>query len=280
MVSQTCKVYSYQPSLALAAISTTLFAGLTAVHSFRMIRTKTWSNIPFVLGGLAQLSGYTARLFSTQDLCNRVAYGFQSALLLLGPTLLMFTVNLTHTAFIKALNAEHFCWIPVVWQRPLYPSMNIVLMLVQVIGGIMTTSSSSPIIASASKIIIATFIIQLVFWGFIFAENANMTFRLGHHPTASSQNRLPKRKTWNQLFGLSTSIIGFGRNVMRLTMYGGIGFLVDNEWPSYAFDGIQMVVVMGAGATWYLPEKCEEVTGKSNYISLERRRRATDGEES
>jgi hypothetical protein len=192
----------------------------------------------------------------------------------------MITINLAHTTFVQALNAEHLCWVPIAWQRPVYLSMNIILVLAQAIGGIMTASSSITIIASGSKVIIATFVVQMIFWGFILAENINMTLRLGRHPTVSSRDKLPQWKKGSQLFGLSTSIIGFGRNVMRLTMYGGIGFLVNNEWPSYAFDGFQMVVVMGAWAIWYLPEKCHEVSYKSNYLSLERRRRTTDEEES
>ena len=220
----------------------------------------------------AQLSGYTARLFSSQDVCNRAAYAVQSVLLLLGPTLLMFSVNLTQTAFAEAVDGASFCWLRINYQGIAYLIVNTILMIIQVIGGVMTVANESvDTIATGTKISIAMFITQLLFWGFTFAENIYMTSRLGRHPSEASRERIPKWKYWNQLFGLSISIIAFGRNVMRLTMDGGVQFLIVAEWPSYAFDGYQMVVVMGAWAIWYLPGRSKEVISKESYIELDRR---------
>ena len=51
---------------------------------------------------------------------------------------------------------------------------------------------------------------------------------------------------------------------------GGIEFLVQNEWPSYAFDGFQMGVVLGAWAVWYLPGWLREVADRVVYVNLRR----------
>lgn len=183
----------------------------------------------------------------------------------------MLSVNLTQTNFARALEAEQLCWVPLQWQKSLYLSLNTVLIILQAVGGIMTVASTSiTTITIGGKMTIAIYVIQTVFWGFTFAENVCMTIRLGRRPTETSTGPLKKWKSWNQLFGLTTSIIGFGRNVMCLTMAGGIAFLVENEWPSYAFNGYQMIVVLGAWAIWYLPEKCEAVTDKRTYRSLTR----------
>jgi hypothetical protein len=216
-----------------------------------------------------QLSGFTARLFSCQDVCNRAAYGVQSVLLVLGPTLFMFSVNWTQTTFVRALHADNICWVPVALQKWFYLGINIILIIPQSIGGIVTVSSTSiPAITTASKVTIAIYVIQTVFWGFTFAENIYMSVRLRRHPTEESLHRLRNWTYWNQLFGLSVSIIGFGRNGMRLTMSGGIAFLIENEWPSYAFDGYQMVVIMSAWVVFNLPEKCEDST--FNYCEASR----------
>ncbi|KAJ5806624.1 RTA1 like protein-domain-containing protein [Penicillium pulvis] len=271
MASTECELYLYTPSLALAVVAVIAFSGLAAVLCFRMIKTKTWSSIFFVLGAFAQLSGYTARVFSTQNPCNRVAYGIQSILLLLGPTLIMLSVNLTQTNFARALEAEQFCLVPIRWQKPLYLSLNTVLIILQAVGGIMSVASTSiTALTIGGRMTIAIYVIQTVFWGFTFAENVCMTIRLGRQQTETSMGPLKKWKSWNQLFGLTTSIIGFGRNIMRLTMAGGIAFLIENEWPAYAFDGYQMIVVLGAWAIFYLPEKCDAVADKGTYRSLTR----------
>ncbi|GKZ48521.1 hypothetical protein AbraIFM66951_000593 [Aspergillus brasiliensis] len=241
-----------------------------------MIQSKAWFGIFFVLGGLAQLVGYTARCFSTQDICNRGVYGVQSVSLLMGPTLIMFSVNLTQSELANVLDAEKFCWLPLAWQRGVYPAMNAILMIIQLVGGCMTVSSSPGTVATGTKLTIALYAIQTIFWGFTMAENICMSYRLGRHPTAASGCVFANWKTWNQLIPLAGSIIATGRNVMRLTMAGGIEFLVDTEWPSYAFDGYQMVVVLGAWGIWYLPGKCRELSTRVRYTNLTRLERVVD----
>lgn len=90
-----------------------------------------------------QLAGYTARLFSTQDVCNDTAYGIQSVFLVLGPTSIMISVNLVQTEFYQVLDAERLCWVPISWQRIIYSMLNGILILIQAIGGIMVVASSS-----------------------------------------------------------------------------------------------------------------------------------------
>lgn len=184
----------------------------------------------------------------------------------------MFSVNLAMTEFTRALSAERFCWVPVNVQRPLYLSMNTILALIQGIGAIMTVSSTNfTIIEAGAKIGIAMFVIQLVFWLFTLAENTYITIRLRRGLSETSKSAFPTWKYWSQLFGLAVSIIAFGRNIMRLTMNGGVEFLVVNEWPSYAFDGYQMAVVLGAWAIWYLPGKCRDASEiVSNSMGLSR----------
>lgn len=181
----------------------------------------------------------------------------------------MISVNLVQTEFYQVLDAERLCWVPISWQRIIYSMLNGILILIQAIGGIMVVASSSrTTIAAAAKLTIGTYVAQTIFWAFTFAENIYMAVQLRRHPTDASQTLLSRWRIWNQLFGLSISIIGLGRNVMRLTMAGGIAFLVKNEWASYAFDGYQMVVVLGAWAIWYLPEKCRDITGKPEWMHL------------
>ncbi|RDK41557.1 hypothetical protein M752DRAFT_267065 [Aspergillus phoenicis ATCC 13157] len=276
MASTQCELYMYTPSLALAIIGVILFSALTTIHLYRMIESKAWFGIFFVLGGLAELIGHTARSFSTQDVCDRGAYGVQSVALLMGPTLIMFSVNLTQSEFVNVLDAEQFCLLPLAWQRGVYPAMNAILMVIQLVGGCMTISSSSETVATGTKLAIALFVVQTIFWGFTMAENICMSYRLGRHPTTASSCVLANWKTWNQLIPLAGSIIATGRNIMRLTMAGGIKFLVDYEWPSYAFDGYQMVVVLGAWGIWYLPGKCRELSTRVRYTNLTRLERVVD----
>ncbi|KAK4495852.1 hypothetical protein PRZ48_013120 [Zasmidium cellare] len=252
-------VLPYDPSLPPAAVAVGLFAVMVGLHVLRLIMTRTWDNIFMVIGGLFQLAGYSARLYLSQNVCSKGAYGAQAVLLLLGPSALMFTVTLTHTEYIKALNAEKLCWLPIRMQRPLYFCFNFLCIFVQGAGGIdMAAASERGLAEAGGKIKIASFVAQMVFWIFIAVENGWVTYRYGAMLRRAERNGqaetgmavpdiksgFTKYKLWSQLFGLAISII-VGRNLMRLTELG-VDFLKNNEWPGYAFDGYQMVVVMGA----------------------------------
>ena len=217
----------------------------------------------------AQTGGYAARIVSSGDFYNKAAYEAQSVLLLLGPTLLMFTVNLTQPPFMQALGATDKGIFPFRWQRVTYTAINTILFVVQAVGGGMTVSATGVQEGKvASDLVIASYIVQMVFWGYTFVENITFSIRLGRRPTHASKELIPRWKRWNQLFGLAVSIIAVGRNLMRLTEdgMGPEGFLTVNEWPSYAFDGYQMVVVMGAWGIFYLPGKCEQVNNTHDEL--------------
>lgn len=202
----------------------------------------------------------------------------------------MFTITLVHTTYIRALGAESRAWVPVRFQRPIYLAVNVICFIIQICGGIdLGVAQTRSLAELGSKLKIAAYVTQMVFWGYILAENTWITVRLGiaikkaekatlepvsTQGTISSsilsvKERFPHYKRWSQLFGLSISIIGFGRNLMRLTELG-VAFLQDNEWTSYAFDIYQMVVVMGALAVWYLPGKVDDVAeSRARYQHLE-----------
>ncbi|RMZ85804.1 hypothetical protein DV737_g387, partial [Chaetothyriales sp. CBS 132003] len=120
-------------------------------------------------------------------------------------------------------------------------------------------------IESGGKAVIASYVAQMLFWAYLLAENTYFSIRLGRwikkDPERRTTIRLSHWKWWNQLFGLSVSIIGFGRNLVRLTALGGVEFLLVNEWTEYAFDGYQLAVVLFAWGVFYLPGKLTTVPG-------------------
>ncbi|KAI5365162.1 Putative RTA-like protein [Septoria linicola] len=290
-LEESCRSpYPYEPSIVLASVGIGLFAVLSGVHVLRMVTTRTWEDIFMILGGLCQTTGYVARAYSAQNVCSKAAYAAQNVLLLLGPSLLMFTVTLVHSSYIRALSAGDFSWVPLKFQKAIYLFINVACLVIQAAGGIeMSVAQSRGIAETGSKLKVAAFVIQMVLWGFILAENTTITIRVGRAvkragridlaATSSAgssitavRERFQNFKRWSQLFGLAISIIGSGRNLMRLTELG-VGFLQNNEWPGYAFDGYQMVVVMGAWALFYLPGKLRNVErSQARYEHLDRYR--------
>ncbi|OQD83018.1 hypothetical protein PENANT_c018G11178 [Penicillium antarcticum] len=66
--------YTYNPSMAAAVIFVILFAVITLLHTFHLIRTRTWFFIPLVIGGYFELIGYIGRAI-TSPLCSEHLYG-------------------------------------------------------------------------------------------------------------------------------------------------------------------------------------------------------------
>jgi hypothetical protein len=49
------EAYRYNPSLATAVVFILLFVFTTAMHSYQLLRTRTWYFIPFIVGGFCEL---------------------------------------------------------------------------------------------------------------------------------------------------------------------------------------------------------------------------------
>jgi len=47
--------YQYSPSIVAAAIFIVIFAILTILHTYRIIKTRLWFCLPFTVGGLCML---------------------------------------------------------------------------------------------------------------------------------------------------------------------------------------------------------------------------------
>lgn len=264
-MSSCTKIYGFQPSPILAGVGIGLFTLLTMLHITRMLTTRTWDNIPMILAGVAELLGYSLRLFSAVNSCSTDAvavFGGQSVLLTIGPTLVMLTVSLVQPLFVAALGGDQFVWVPLRLQRPLYLAINIALLALQTIAAtIEVTTKDTSLLQIEGKVLIASFAAQTVFWAFLLAENTYFRFRMGR---TNKEIELRGWKWWIQLFGLAVSIIGFGCNLVRLTALGGVKLLLVNEWTFYAFDGYQTAVVMLAWGLFYLPGRLIRLSGMAN----------------
>lgn len=52
---QHFRFYYYEPSMPAAIIFAVLFALATLLHTYQLVRSRTWFMIPFVVGGICEL---------------------------------------------------------------------------------------------------------------------------------------------------------------------------------------------------------------------------------
>jgi hypothetical protein len=182
----------------------------------------------------------------------------------------MLTVNITQVKMMRCLKSDNMGLVPACFRLPTYLFFNIVLLLLQMIGSIiLAVTHKVALIESATKVLLASYICQMMFWIFTLGENIVWSIRFGR-PSAGNQSMMPHWKRYNQLFGLAISIVAVGRNLVRLTQLGmgPNGFLNVNEWPSYAFDFYQTGVILLAWGIFYLPGICKEIEFKRVHQAL------------
>ncbi|KAJ5332039.1 uncharacterized protein N7506_005822 [Penicillium brevicompactum] len=257
--------YPYTPSLIAAVIGVGLYFALFAVHFVRIYHTRAWDGTYMLAGALMQAMGLGARVYSSKDPSSFGAHGAQYVLLLLGPTLCMFTVNVTQVKMMRCLNSENLGAIPVPLRLPTYLIINTALLLLQMVGSvILAVTHRVALLETATKILTASYVCQMVFWLSVLGDSIIWRIRFGRSPS-SNPPRMAHWKYYAQLFDLAISIVALGRSLMRLTQLGmgPEGFLTVTEWPNYAFDFYQPAVILLAWGVFYLPGICREIAFKN-----------------
>jgi hypothetical protein len=156
-------LWIYKPSIAAAAISTVIFALLTGLHIFRVVRSRSWFCIPFVIGAICknpftqppqsppnnlflshELSilthtvetiGYAGRIASPSNANSLPLYILQTLTILLAPILFAASVYMVLSRLIVATGAEAYTLIRVSWITRTFVGGDILCFLIQSGGG-------------------------------------------------------------------------------------------------------------------------------------------------
>ncbi|KAH6952952.1 hypothetical protein DER45DRAFT_617325 [Fusarium avenaceum] len=75
----------YKPSRALAIVVCVIFIVLSLVQIWRIIRTQRWFGFTIVIGGLFEIAGLAARMYSCTHRNDQDSYGAQIILIILAP---------------------------------------------------------------------------------------------------------------------------------------------------------------------------------------------------
>jgi hypothetical protein len=62
LIARAYKFWNYVPSLAAAVIFLLFFLVLTGLHTWKMVKTKTWFCISFTMGGVCTLNCFAMKI--------------------------------------------------------------------------------------------------------------------------------------------------------------------------------------------------------------------------
>ncbi|KAK9243110.1 RTA1 like protein-domain-containing protein [Lipomyces tetrasporus] len=269
----TFEYYRYNPSLAAAIIFVALFGLVTVIHVYRVVRTKTWYFVPFLIGGVFEVIGYIGRILSSRESPNWTMgpYIIQTLFLLLAPALFAASIYMELGRIILLVNGESRSLIKRKWLTKTFVTGDVLSFLMQGAGGgIMTTS-----LHTGQYVVIGGLVVQLLFFGFFMVTALIFHTRIHRRPTNASLS-VPWSRHQYALY--SASILILVRSVFRVIEYaqGNDGFLLRHEYFLYIFDSVLMwgtmalfLVVPPGQLTQMLAEEKWNGTSQSGGLDYE-----------
>ncbi|KAI4108130.1 MAG: hypothetical protein LQ339_002402 [Xanthoria mediterranea] len=238
-------LYRYTPSIAAAAVVISVFAILTGLHTYRMIRTKLWFCVPFTIGGAFELIGYIGRAVGHSSPESLVPFIIQSLFVLVAPALFAASIYMTLGRLIRAVHAESLSVVRVSWLTKLFVCGDVFTFFIQGGGGGIMASHDPDKVKLGENIILGGLFLQIIIFGLFVVASIVFHVRLQKRPTREAYAGDVK---WQKMLWVlyAVSAIILVRNIFRVVEYlgGNAGPLLRVEWPIYVFDALLMAATM------------------------------------
>ncbi|MCJ1388816.1 hypothetical protein MMC18_001666 [Xylographa bjoerkii] len=243
-------LWRYVPSLPAAITFAILFGLATTAHGWKMVTTRMWFCLPFVIGGIFEEIGYIARAAAFNSTGALSPYILQAIFLLLPPVLFAASLYMVYSRVVRAVQGENFSLISPRRTTVIFVLGDFFCLSIQSDGGGLLIKPNTVHVGDC--IIVAGLGLQiLMFAGFMMCcLSFNIRFR-AHIAKTGATSDIPWQSCLNMLY--STSLAVLVRNIYRVIEFimGQDGYLLSNEWPTYVFDGALMLLVMIGFFIWY-----------------------------
>ncbi|KAH7162030.1 RTA1 like protein-domain-containing protein [Dactylonectria estremocensis] len=242
----TYQLYHYDPSLAAAAIFAVIFGISGLVHSYQMVKGRTWYFLAFLIGVLFEFGGYAARAVNASETPDWSKFPFiiQTLLLLVAPALFAASIYMVLGRIIRTLEAEHHSIIRVNWLTKIFVVSDVLSFLVQAGGGVMVANADSKDgLDKGQNIILVGLAIQIIFFGLFIAVISFFHLRIVRQPTtASFETTLPWKRYIFVLYAASLLIMV--RSIFRVAEFAGgaTSSLQTKEAYLYCLDSTLMLI--------------------------------------
>ncbi|KAE9583194.1 Protein RTA1 [Colletotrichum fructicola] len=247
--------YHYDPSLAAAITFAALFGISSVLHVFQTIRARIWYFIPFVVGSIFQVVGYSARAVNAAETpdWSQIPFIIQTLGPLLAPALYAASIYMLLGRIISSLHAEHLSFIPVRWLTKIFVFGDVLSFAFQCIGGgILSGADDKSGIDRGQDMILVGLGIQILFFACFMASISVFHYRILRQPTTLS---LAGVRPWKEyiLVLYFTSLLILVRSIFRVAEFaeGQTGTLQSNEVYLYCLDTALMFLCSGAFNVWF-----------------------------
>ena len=127
-------VYGYQPLLAIGIVGVILFTLSTIVHMYQMITSRMWWLVVLILGGITEIIGYSARIYSWYDDTNLNAFLAQTVTLIIAPSFVSAALYVVFGLIINIIGRQYSI-LPPKWYTIIFVICDLISLIIQAVGG-------------------------------------------------------------------------------------------------------------------------------------------------
>ncbi|KAF5878058.1 putative rta1 domain protein [Botrytis fragariae] len=243
-------LWNYIPSIAAAVIFIILFILTTALHTWRMFKTKSWFCTAFCVGGLFETIGYIGRAMAVNSTGKLLPYVIQSFFTLVAPAFMAASIYMTLGRIMRYVHGEHHSIIRINWLTKIFVIADLLSFFVQAgSSGLMFNDSTASL---GQKIVLVGLFVQIIAFGFFLFTALVFERRIRKEPTPES---FVVEANWihhlHCLYAMSVLILI--RSVFRVVEYaaGQKGYPLMHEWTVYTYDTVPMWIVTVIFFIWY-----------------------------
>ncbi|KAI9147243.1 Protein RTM1 [Paramyrothecium foliicola] len=235
-------LWHYVPSKPASAAFLIAFFVSTGGIVHRLIKTRSWFSIPFVIGGLMEAVGFATRALCTDRTDELALFAVQFILILVAPALFAASVYMALSRLMRKLKAESQPIISARWLTRLFVFGDVLSFIIQLGGGaIATNPDSDPQVAKWT--ILVGLVLQIAFFAFFIVTALIFHKRM---TTWQPLNSLDGNVNWVAVLYMLYAVSGLVmmRSIFRVIEYamGMDSYLFKNEWPIYVFDAAFMLI--------------------------------------
>lgn len=251
-------LYNYKPSQTGAAVFAILFALVTLVAAFQLVRilrrntdSKVWVNLPFILGGVLEVLEYIARIFSAKNPASLGLFAGLVVCILVSPALFAASIYMVLGRVIVAVGAEGYSLIRLKWLTKIFVLGDILSFLLQGSGsGLMSQEENGPQRVGKAIVIIGL-VCQILFFSSFMIVTVVFQYRMTQNPTIKSMysRYLPsKGRNWQMVIVtlFACSLLILVRCIVRTIEFvqGWNGYIMSHEVYLFVFDSALMFLTM------------------------------------
>jgi len=242
------KPYAYNPSAEAAIAFASLFSAASLLHTYALLRTRTWFLIPLVLGGFFEAVGYVGRTLSARETPDwtLTPYIMQSTLLLVSPALFAASIYMILGRIILLVHGEKHSVIRLNWLTKIFVAGDVLSFVMQSSGAaIMVKGNGENSRKLGEHVIVGGLFVQIIFFGLFIYSAAIFHLRYRRCETMDEPAVPWKKHMWTLYV---TSMLILVRSVFRAVEYiqGHDGVLLKKEVWLYFFDAALMWQVLVA----------------------------------